>query len=708
MNCRLGLAVALALTPAAAGSGVGQEPPAKPLAASPEALASAYRRVLTTGDTTGSDWQQVPPDVRSWVRDVRPDADRLVPGIGRVVHQTPDRAVLVLSGLPEFDGGTAAETSASRGVSGYYEAVREREGWRLGRRLPIDAGNTILAQELDVELRPGEGLLVSDTLTLAIGDSVGFAVRLNHAARLESVRAGGEAIDHEFGGGLLWVGLAPGRRRLVLDYVIDVARDSAAHPNSGRFASDYGHVRNQYYWHPFFDFQSGAQIADFAIRVRGPADVQVATDLPQTETVVGETRTVRARSREPTFALSLFYDREWEPTTSEVEGYRLRHFATRGTPPSTDSLAAAFRRTYSVLRARFGAPTDGYLAFVQGRAREGSGWLFRTNDVIAMPEGGGSRTSRGGGWPRAWFGHELAHGWTRPTGPAANFLREGWATFAEALLLEREFGPEAVEDFWGAERAQYFARFDGRASVLDDPGNQGVAYSKGSWILRMLRDFIGAEAFERGFTSYMATSVEEPAGHEAFAAAMSEASGRDVGAFLRPWLEAVEVPAIEAAIEGDGLVVRQIGPVHPLPLEIELFTPDGTRHRSLLFDQRQAALRLDSRDVTGFEIDPRRRLLIRRTRGDTVRFVLEGAGRAEEVRLHGPFLSQPLSAAPEEDGRWLVEVELSAGTYPYWWSVDGDITGPIEAMDVASRLRVSKSAFGAGLPPSTRETTVEE
>lgn len=667
-------------------------------AASPEAIAEAFLRALHTDPAHPRDLDILPATARDWIVAAAADSLDLAPGFARVVHRAPDRAVLVLAAHPLF-GNTGSETSASRAVSGFYEVVRRGGGWRSGDRLPLDAGNRILEQRLDVRIRPGLGLDVIDTLTVAVGDPAGFAVRLNHAVALDTVRLATGPAPHAFGGGLLWVDLQPGEHHLVLEYSVDVARDSATDPNSGHFAPRFGHVRNQYFWHPFFDFQSLAQNVPFSIRVSAPADAWIATDLPQTETVVDGRRVVHARSREPTFALSLFYDRNWEPTERDVEGFRLVRFATPGTPPSPDTLVAAFRRSYATLADSFGPPRGGYLAVVQARARQGSGWLFRSNDALVTPADGGSSVSRSGGWPRAWFGHELAHGWTRPTGPAANFLREGWATFAEAILLGEEYDRATVDRFWEMERARYFLAFDGESTILDDPSNQGIAYAKGAWVLRMLRNYVGPAAFARGFADYMSIPVGEPAGHEEFAGALEAASGMDVAAFLRPWLTESRAPAVTAAVKGDQLVLRQLGPVHVLPLELEIHGAGGSTTHRVVLTRRTTSLPLDSlevHEVQRVDLDPRRRLLIRRNRGDRVVFVYtpEEGQRPESVRLEGLFLETAAEAELQANGSWSVERELAEGIYPYWWRVDASFVGPIRSVEVEPAGPITPDAFG--------------
>ncbi len=116
-------------------------------------------------------------------------------------------------------------------------------------------------------------------------------------------------------------------------------------------------------------------------------------------------------------------------------------------------------------------------------------------------------------------------------------------------------------------------------------------------------------------------------------------------------------------------------------------------------------LPLGSANISGVDVDPRRRLLIRRARGDTARFALEPgqAKGAESVRLEGPFLDGPLAAFRGEDGRWTAAVELSEGIYPYWWSVDGQATDA-RWLEVEPRIAVSDAAFGGGFPGPERES----
>ena len=90
---------------------------------------------------------------------------------------------------------------------------------------------------------------------------------------------------------------------------------------------------------------------------------------------------------------------------------------------------------------------------------------------------------------------------------------EGWATFVESYLVAAAHGAEAERAFWDSYRNHYERNgFEGGVGILTDYNNRGVAYSKGAWIFRMLRDRLGEATFLRGLRAYMDTPEGQPAG----------------------------------------------------------------------------------------------------------------------------------------------------------------------------------------------------
>ncbi|HEV2147868.1 MAG TPA: M1 family aminopeptidase [Longimicrobiaceae bacterium] len=593
-------------------------------------------------------------------------------------------------------GNSGDETIFSGAFSGIYEAKWVGGTWLLARRVPAEAQNRILAQHLHVAVIPGRGMRVVDTLDVVVGNPDGLTLRLNHRARLHEIRFDGQGVDHALGGGLLWIRApSPGRARLALSYSLDVETDTLSEPNSGMFHPAFGHVRSQYYWHPRFEGESGADRADFVLTARIPAEYHLATSIPQTETVSGGVRTVRAQAARPTDALTLLYDREWHVAIRRFGHLGLQTFLTPDFRPAREELEAAFRRTYEILSQRFGEPRAGYFAVAQGRARGASGWHFRSNDLIVAGKNGGPPI-QAEPIPRAYLGHEIAHGWTHPTGPAANFLREGWATYAESLLLAQEFGSEVEGAFWEAQRNRYeVGGHEGHRSILEDPTNSGVAYSKGAWIFRMLRHVMGEEAFTRGIRDYLQVAPGEPAGLKEFSAALSRAAGREMDTFLDPWVSEKVIPDIEARVKGTNLIVTQTGPVFTFPLEVELLARSGWVRRTVHLRQRSDTLDLGRLGpVSDIRVDPDHHLLMRRRRGQTVRYELP-APHAERVSLAGDFTSTPIPAVKEGD-LWTVTIPLTDGRYYWRWVIEGGSAGegqPTSGVRLVQPLKNLRSPY---------------
>lgn len=608
------LATGLAATPLRALDPAQEDKAAASSVATAEGLAALLSARFSAGDSAAFDSVYPFAPGRELVAEAARRGATRHAGLARVLSQTDTDAILLLSGYTAR-GHSGVETLLGRAYSDFYRAERQGDRWTITERLPLDAESRIISHRLGVTVIPGEGVAVVDTLTVAVNGTRGFAARLNHAAALTSVAIDGQSVDPVFAAGLFWVPVAPGRAvTLTIDYRLKLPNDpeswlSYALPNSG-------FVRDQALWHPVLNYNTTADRATFAITARIPARFHLATSIAQedwTEEEVGW-RVVRGRTSEPVAGLSLAYDAEWEPYLIEGEGLRFEAFVTAGFLPTRTALDSAFRRALRVLASRFGAPRAGdYFAVVQRREATSSGWHMLSNATMITGRNGGP-ASRAAPTPRAFVAHELAHRWTAPTGPGAFLLMEGWATLAESYVLADEYGPEVERAFWESQRRSYEqAGFEGSQSILLDETNGGIAYSKGSWILRMLCDDLGAQVFDRGMRDYLAIPAGRDAGIAAFSHALSEVSGRDVAALLRPWIEERTIPAIGVAIGDGAIILRQEGPVFDLPLEIEIVTGATSSRRRVRLSARTLRVELPQGAVVSAVIlDPDHRLLIRR------------------------------------------------------------------------------------------------
>jgi hypothetical protein len=378
-------------------------------------------------------------------------------------------------------------------------------------------------------------------------------------------------------------------------------------PNSGFFGADYGHLRDQYFWAPAFGFDSSNDATDFHIEARLPAAYRLTTSLPQTERVEGGERIVEGKSVLRTNTLTFGYDREWQPHLETAGGVRLELFVTPSFPLTPDQLIAEFRKDHGLFAARFGEPGGGYTAIVQLRGNPQQS--FHSNQASFAAAAYPLLPDRGDAV--ATLGHEIAHAWTEGSGPAATFLREGWARYAESLVFEHDFGTEGADAFRKKRAGYYFKVFDGKVPMWNAPGSWDLSYEKGLWIFHMLEEIAGAQKFNAAMTLYSKRSLAGESTWETLADCFDRQNIPEFHAreFLLPWLKESSAPRLEAQVEGSKVIVAQKGPLYVLPLTVEAVVAGAPVRRTLWIRDASTEFAFGS-EVSSIKIDPDRRLLL--------------------------------------------------------------------------------------------------
>jgi hypothetical protein len=607
-------------------------------------------------------------------------------GPTRVLWASGDRAVLLFTPTVHLGHGHGIstggdETNQVRRAAGFYEALHSDGSWHLGRQLPFDSANFIHAQRIHVALDPGHESRIVDTLDVTVGSPYGLALRLNNQARLEKVQLNGRDSERQLAGGVLWIATPPTQHgALVLRYTI--ADDDRA-PADSATAPAFGALENTDAWLPFFNYDSGNGFAALTVTATILAAYQLTTSVPQSENVVSGTRTVRGESVHPQFILSLMYDKEWRPKKTQIGDLRFETFVTPQFRFSHDSLVTLVAREYRLLTPRFGEPQapSHYLAIVENRVLHGAGFTVRMNNAVVAGDNA-THLDEPVLAPSAGFAHEVAHGWTMDaTGPAANFLQEGWATYCESLVLRDLYGVAAEHALWerlrtsyigGQDRGGFQGGFEGRQSLLGDPDNGRIHYYKGSWIFHSLEHVLGEKAFDRGMRAFVTHAGYGTNGYQELIDDLSKAAGHDVSSLVMPWLTERYIPDVDARVEGTSVVLTQNQPTPPfdLPLDVDLVTNTGVVRRAV-----HLTARADTLDVHGLaaisevRVDPDHHFLLRRHWGDTVKFALR-APAAHTVELMGSFLGKPVAATRNGD-LWSVALPLMEGRYVWLWRVDG-------------------------------------
>jgi aminopeptidase N len=190
--------------------------------------------------------------------------------------------------------------------------------------------------------------------------------------------------------------------------------------------------------------------------------------------------------------------------------------------------------------------------------------------------------------------HEIGHQWfgnsvTEKDWPHV-WLSEGFATYLADVYVEHAYGPGRMAEYLQKERKEVFdfARENPTLSVVAAQPADLMAllnpnsYQKGAWVLHMLRQRVGDDAFWRGLRTYYGRYRNANAATEDFQKVMEEASGKDLAEFFKQWLYTPGYPKLTGTWSYDAaqkeLVVQlrqPAGPVYSLPLELALYDAGG-------------------------------------------------------------------------------------------------------------------------------------
>ncbi|WP_282135933.1 M1 family metallopeptidase [Seonamhaeicola maritimus] len=138
--------------------------------------------------------------------------------------------------------------------------------------------------------------------------------------------------------------------------------------------------------------------------------------------------------------------------------------------------------------------------------------------------------------------HELAHQWfgdlVTETSGTHHWLQEGFATYYALLAEKNIFGEDYY--YWRLyEYAQELLEQDkaGQSTSLLDPKSSSTTfYKKGAWVLHMLREKVGDEAFKEAVKNYLLKHQFKNVKTDDFMGEVEKASGQELSEFVKVWL----------------------------------------------------------------------------------------------------------------------------------------------------------------------------
>lgn len=225
------------------------------------------------------------------------------------------------------------------------------------------------------------------------------------------------------------------------------------------------------------------------------------------------------------------------------------------------------------------------LANVQSKTRYGG--MENASNIFYFEN---SVTGKGGIEPL--IAHEVAHQWFGNSVSEKDWhhvwLSEGFATYFTNAYFEFHYGRDAMAERLAVERKQvieYSQKKKLPVVFTTLPANliellSVNSYQKGSWVLHMLRQETGDDAFWRGIRAYYQQYQNANATTDDFKRVMETASGKDLSVFFRQWLyDGTGHPVLNCAWHYDAkakMLVLEAAQVQQglfdVPLEVGIYT----------------------------------------------------------------------------------------------------------------------------------------
>ncbi len=183
-----------------------------------------------------------------------------------------------------------------------------------------------------------------------------------------------------------------------------------------------------------------------------------------------------------------------------------------------------------------------------------------------------------------WFGDLVTMRWWDDLWLSESFA-DYWGTqvVTEATRFTGAWTDTAAErGVWGYDADQRSSTHPvapSRALVLDADAAlsnaDGITYAKGAAVLRQLVAWLGREAFLRGVNAFLTRHRFANATLADLVEALAQASGRDVAAWSRSWLETTGVDTVTAVRPASGGLVLERAGSRPHRLLVGLYDAGG-------------------------------------------------------------------------------------------------------------------------------------
>jgi aminopeptidase N len=284
--------------------------------------------------------------------------------------------------------------------------------------------------------------------------------------------------------------------------------------------------------------------------------------------------------------------------------------------------------------------------------------------------------------------HELAHQWWGDLITSRDWnnlwLHEGFANYFEAMFKQHEKGDDHFQYDLMQQATSVLNTEDayGRSPLVGRDGYSANVYSKGCWVLHMLRNILGEEGFWKAIRLFAQRYAFRNADTYELMLAVEDATGQSLGWFFDQWAYKAGHPKVAVTSTWDGerktlqlefaqtQVIDSLTGVFKFPLSIECSTSASNTALMVFIDQSKQKFSFPLPDQPLMVIlDKGKNVLAtfdwKKTKEEYV-FQLNHAGdivdriaAAKELRqLNGDaMVVEALRAAALSDGFWAVRNE---------------------------------------------------
>jgi aminopeptidase N len=237
--------------------------------------------------------------------------------------------------------------------------------------------------------------------------------------------------------------------------------------------------------------------------------------------------------------------------------------------------------------------------------------------------------------------HEIAHQWwgsqVLPQGAGAGWLSEAFAEYSSFLFVESQKGESGLRECLAdAKRSYHLSSAQGPEEPISqtDPLDQtaaysGVVYSKGAYILHMLREVVGRDQLTKILRTFAAEHQGRAAQIADFRRTAEQVSGKRLDWFFDQWLNrtgTIELvydyttTALSGGQYKTTLVLEQQTPQpYRAPLLVRLrVAGEATDHPEELREGRQVLEYQTAAEPTDVDFDPHDDLLLMTPKRRTV------------------------------------------------------------------------------------------